>query len=215
MRACFAEFVLDLDQRELSRAGESIHIPPKAFRLLEVLLKSAPKAISKEDLYRDLWGDTFVDEANISNLAFELRSLLGDDKKQSRFIRTVHRFGYRFTGKVKWERTHAPIAGLRCSIVWASREFLLAEGENVIGRDPDAPVPIDSAGVSRRHARVIVDSNHAMIEDLGSKNGTLVRGTLISSPVELRNGETIRLGSVSLTFRRFEERDSTLTEAAP
>lgn len=141
--------------------------------------------------------------------------MLGDDKRRPRFIATVHRFGYRFVGDVRWDRAHAPAQRMRCSIVWANREFTLAEGENVIGREPEVLVPIDSPGVSRRHARVTVDGNRATIEDLGSKNGTLVRGERIDSPVELQNGETIRLGSASLIFRRTEEHGSTLTEAVP
>lgn len=212
MRACFDEFVLDLEKRELSRAGTPIHIAPKAFLLLQTLLERAPKAVSKEEIYRDIWAGTFVDEANISNLASEVRSLLGDDKKRPRFITTVHRFGYRFVGDVKWERAHGT-SNSRCSIVWATREFVLAEGENIIGREAEAAVPIDSPGVSRRHACVTIVANRATIEDLGSKNGTLVRGERITSPLELRNGETIRLGSASLLFRKSETSDSTLTEA--
>lgn len=213
MRACFDIFILDLEKRELSRAGTPIHIAPKAFRLLETLLERAPNAVSKEDLYRDIWAETFVDEANISNLASEVRSLLGDDKKQPRFITTVHRFGYRFVGDVKWERAHGTPNRSSCSIVWATREFVLAEGENIIGREAEAAVPIDSPGVSRRHACVTIVANRATIEDLGSKNGTLIRGKRITSPLELRNGETIRLGSASLLFRKSEMSDSTLTEA--
>jgi DNA-binding winged helix-turn-helix (wHTH) protein len=215
MRAVFEEFDLDLDKRELSRAGEALHLSPKALVLLELLLKSAPRAVSKEELYRTLWGDTFVAEANIPSLVFEVRSALGDDKTRPRFVKTVHRFGYRFTGNVRWEKEpRQPLTSQRARsrIVWGARDFTLAAGEHVLGRDPDASVSIDSAGVSRHHARLLLSEDRAILEDLGSKNGTYLRGKRISGPADLHDGESFQLGSVALTFRRESDRD-TLTEA--
>ena len=62
---------------------------------------------------------------------------------------------------------------------------------------------IDSATVSRRHARIVVTSGEAVIEDLGSRNGTSVGGQKIQGPVRLADGDRLRLGAVTMTFRVF------------
>jgi pSer/pThr/pTyr-binding forkhead associated (FHA) protein len=59
----------------------------------------------------------------------------------------------------------------------------------------------DSPSVSRRHARITLSVGAATIEDLGSKNGTFVEGARITGPVPLREGVTVRLGSLTVTFR--------------
>jgi len=84
--------------------------------------------------------------------------------------------------------------------VAGERRLPLADGENLIGRDPSLPIWFDVAGVSRQHARIAVEHDTATIEDLSSKNGTYVRGDRIASRVALHNGDSIRLGSLQLTF---------------
>jgi DNA-binding winged helix-turn-helix (wHTH) protein len=72
---------------------------PKAYLLLEALLKSRPKALSKAELHHRLWPQTFVVETNLANLVVEIRSLIGHEPRQPRFLRTVHGFGYAFRGE--------------------------------------------------------------------------------------------------------------------
>jgi len=81
------------------------------------------------------------------------------------------------------------------------RQFALPEGENVIGRDPAASVWIDKSSVSRRHARVLVTAGAAILEDLGSRNGTYVAGKRIRSPTKLSTGDSIKVGVTTLIFR--------------
>src|SRR6476469_6440377 len=104
----FGEFALDLSRRELTRAGESLHLPPKAFQLLTILVEERPRAVAKADLQERLWPDTFVTEGNLATLVTELRSALGDDAREPRFIRTVYGFGYSFEADVKHETVVAP-----------------------------------------------------------------------------------------------------------
>jgi pSer/pThr/pTyr-binding forkhead associated (FHA) protein len=80
---------------------------------------------------------------------------------------------------------------------------VLSAGDNLIGRNPECGIWVDAAGVSRRHARLRLDaeSGDAAIEDLGSTNGTFVNEARVESPVTLRDGDTVHLGSVALTFR--------------
>src|SRR5947209_12923593 len=179
VRISFGEFTLDTESREFFRSGAAVHISPKAFLLLEVLLERRPAAVPKTMLKDRLWPSSHVSEASLASLVAELRSALDDDAREPRFIRTVHTYGYAFCGAADVE-AEAGAAGHRspgervCRLVWRDREITLAEGENLLGRDRDAVVWIDSATVSRRHARIVVTDGEAVIEDLGSRNGTSV-----------------------------------------
>ena len=86
-------------------------------------------------------------------------------------------------------------------VVWERRQIALEDGDNVIGRAPDAGVWIDAPGVSRHHARIRLEGCSAILEDLGSKNGSYVRGQRLTAPSRLTDGEMIRLGSVVIAFR--------------
>ena len=100
-------------------------------------------------------------------------------------------------------------------MIWGRRVTPLVEGENVLGRDPTAAVRIDVPGVSRRHARIDVRGDHAMLQDLGSKNGTFLGEhgmPAVTAPVPLADGATFRLGRILLIFRSSPEHGSTVTE---
>ena len=96
MRVRFSPYVLDLESRQLLRGDDVVHLSPKAFDLLSILVSDRPKALSKSDLQERLWPGTFVVEKNLANLVSEIRDAIGDDPANPRFIRTVHRFGYAF-----------------------------------------------------------------------------------------------------------------------
>lgn len=208
MRINFGEFTLDPESREFFRDGQAVHISPKAFLLLEVLLERRPAAVPKTALKERLWPSSYVSEASLASLVAELRSALGDDARDPRFIRTVHTYGYAFCGTVEGSPAAParPASGAEhvCRLVWRDREVTLAEGENLLGRDREAVVWIDSATVSRRHARIVVTDGEAVIEDLRSRNGTSVRGEKIQGPVRLADGDRIRLGAATMTFRVFK-----------
>jgi Tol biopolymer transport system component/DNA-binding winged helix-turn-helix (wHTH) protein len=95
----FGAFTLDFETRQLIQDGRAVHLEPKAFDLLAALVLDRPKALSKADLQERLWPGTFVSEANLSNLVAEVRAALGDPARAPRFIRTVHGFGYAFSGE--------------------------------------------------------------------------------------------------------------------
>jgi DNA-binding winged helix-turn-helix (wHTH) protein len=98
MRLSFGDCTFDSASRTVQRAGENVRISGKAFQLLELLLAARPNPIAKEDLFAKLWPDTFVSDANLASLVKEIRAAIGDDAKAPRYIRTVHRFGYAFSG---------------------------------------------------------------------------------------------------------------------
>jgi DNA-binding winged helix-turn-helix (wHTH) protein len=69
----FGPFLLDLDTRQLTQEGRAIHLAPKAFELLVALVLDRPKVLSKAVLQQRLWPETFVAEANLSNLVAEIQ----------------------------------------------------------------------------------------------------------------------------------------------
>jgi DNA-binding winged helix-turn-helix (wHTH) protein len=194
----FGNCVLDLDTRLLYVDGREAHITPKAYELLMVLTEHAPKALTKSDLLERLWPKTYVSEDALARLVADVRTAIGDSARHPKWIRTIHGFGYAFTVE--------PTMGSRervstlHTLTWAGHEFRLSEGENIIGRDPDVAVPINSLIVSRRHARIIVNRDSISIEDLASKNGTLVRGKPVSGTILLQTGDVIQIGDFELVL---------------
>jgi DNA-binding winged helix-turn-helix (wHTH) protein len=216
MRVHFDEFILDLDSRELLRGGRRVHLSPKAFQLLAELVASRPRALAKADLQRRLWPRTFVAEANVANLAGEVRAALGDPPRHPRFVRTVHRYGYAFCGEAREEGGATPQvepspAGSRYRLIWTGGRVTLTEGEYVLGRGKELEVYLDAPSVSRRHARLRLAPGGSTLEDLGSKNGTFVKGQRLSAPAHLADGDEIRLGSLRLKFRELGPEGSTET----
>lgn len=208
----FAGCTLDTGARRLFRRGREMHLSPKAYELLAVLIAERPRALAKSELLQRVWPDVFVSDASLAKVVSELRDALGD-ARPSRIIRTVHRYGYAFVGDLLDESAPAPPAGGSCSLICGKREFALAPGEHIAGRDPDVSIWLESLKVSRRHARVIVSGARATIEDLASKNGTFVAGKRITEPTPLVAGDEVRIGPFTLTFRVFGESGSTETEA--
>lgn len=216
MRLRFGDLIFDPDTRQLLRGTEEIHLSHKAFELLKTLIDHRPRALSKNELHQHLWPATFVSEANLASLIAEIREALGDIARQPRFIRTVHRFGYAFSGQTVEERAtrlrtdsrvgHGPNpdrgpAGF-CWLIMNSKRVPLVPGENILGRESDGSgIRIDSPTVSRRHARISVSASSASVEDLDSKNGTYLRGEPVTTAVALKDRDEIRIGAVVLRFR--------------
>jgi DNA-binding winged helix-turn-helix (wHTH) protein len=215
MRVSFSPYVLDQESRQLLRGKEVVHLSPKAFDLLSILVSHRPKALSKQELQNLLWPGTFVVEKNLANLVSEIRDAIGDDPSNPRFIRTVHRFGYAFRETTpRSEAGPAATGGSDVSfrLKWIDGRVTLEEGEHVIGRDPDAEIFLNSAGVSRHHARVRIAASRATIEDLGSKNGTFVGDQRVDGVRPLSDGDIIGVGAVKLTLRIVAAPNSTRTE---
>ena len=210
MRARFGPFTLDLETRRLYRDADPLHLTPKAWQLLVELVNAAPRAMSKADLFTALWGDTFVEEANLTVLVAEIRAALEDPARSPRFIRTVHGFGYAFDAQIEREPAGGDAGPTWWLVTDYGRHFLTA-GDHVVGREPSADVWIDSSAVSRRHARLRPDGNRVVIEDLGSKNGTWVNGAPVTGIFDVRDGDEIRFGTVTARLRAFRDTQSTQT----
>ncbi len=214
MRVRFGGCLFDGDARELRRDGVPQPLSPKAFQFLELLLQERPRAIAKQEIHERLWPDSFVSDSSLARLAAEVRSALGDDAKAPRLLRTIHRFGYAFSGDVIAEAAASGAAPAACRLVWAERQIPLALGENLLGRASDVRVVIDLARVSRHHARIVVKGAKAVLEDLGSKNGTFLRGQPVKAAAELADGDEICIGPAVLVFRTSVGNSTTETGTA-
>ena len=207
--------MLDSRTRRLLRDGREVHLSPKAFDLLLSLVENRSRAMSRADLQTTLWPSTFVLDTNLASLVAEVRRALGDDADDPQFVRTMHRFGYWFIGSVhEGDAGAEPVKpSVKYWLVWETRQVPLTERDSILGRAPDAAVWIDALGVSRHHARIVVDGRDATIVDLGSKNGTYVGAQRVTAPYRLTDGDQVRLGPVVITFRIPQPPGS--TETAP
>jgi DNA-binding winged helix-turn-helix (wHTH) protein len=211
----FGPFTLDLDTRQLTQGRREVHLSPKAFELLVALVQDRPKVLSKAALQQRLWPETFVAEANLSNLVAEIREALGDRARAPLYVRTAHTFGYAFCGDATTLPGSREVALNRtsCWLEWDRRRFPLSLGEHVIGRDPDVEIRLDASTVSRRHARLVVTAERTVLEDFGSKNGTFRGGERVTSPIPLTDGDAIHIGSQLVTFHVRALMMSTETQA--
>ena len=216
MPSLFDDFTVDTQTRRLLRAHTEVHVSPKAFQLLTLLIENQSRAMSKAELHEQLWPSTYVQETNLAGLVAELRQALSDSADSPRYIRTVHRLGYWFIGNARSAGVESTPAKphTRYWLVWETRQIALDEGENILGRAPGAGIWIDAQGVSRHHARIHLGPSGAVVEDLGSKNGTFVGGARVTSSQPLADGDQIKLGSVLITFRIPPPPDATDTASS-
>jgi DNA-binding winged helix-turn-helix (wHTH) protein len=215
MMCRFAGCMLDTDARQLFRGAGEVHLSPKAFELLALLVERRPRALSKTELLDAIWPNVFVSDASLARVVNEVRGAVGDSPRHARVVRTVHRYGYAFVAVVDQDAPARPVPSRpqhQCSLACDGREFPLSDGEYVAGRDADVDLRLDSPRVSRRHARIVVAGTRAAIEDLGSKNGTFVSGLRIAKSTPLQAGSQVRMGPFSFVFLVGHRSDPTETE---
>ena len=195
----FGNFTFDSGARLLNRSGEPIHLTSKAVDLLSLLSSRSPDAVAKKEIHQQLWPETFVSDVSLTTLIFELRTALRESARKPRFIRTVHGFGYAFQG----DSAQNPAADEETPfiIVYDGREFGLQRGENLVGRSRDCRVRVESTRVSRRHARITIDGDAALIEDCGSRHGTWVGASRAAGRVRLRDGDRIAIAGFQMLFK--------------
>lgn len=195
----FDGFVLDRARRLLTREGEVLHLTPKAFDLLSLLVDQAPRVVPKRELHERLWKETFVSDATLVGVVKELRRVLDDRSSDRPIIRTAHRVGYAFCREVVGSKTPGPV--LAHWVIVDQRRIMLQAVENMIGRDPASTVCLDSAAVSRRHACIVIDGQGVRLRDLGSKNGTTIGDRAVVGESSLRDGDVINIGPSRLVYR--------------
>jgi DNA-binding winged helix-turn-helix (wHTH) protein len=215
MRVRFGRFEFDSATRELTDEGKRVHLSPKSFDLLQMLIERRPALVTKTELQDRLWPDVVVVEANLGNAVAEVRKALGDDPKSPRYVWTVSRRGYRFAAEVEVVgppdavRGHGPV---RWWLLWRDTILPLSEGENVVGRHPESDIWLDATSVSRVHARVVIADGRATVEDRRSTNGTFVNDARITSRHPLVDGSMVTFGSERAVFREWSDATAPATE---
>ena len=96
----FGDFTLDVSERLLLRDGRPVLLTPKAFDVLAALAARPGRLMTKDELLKEVWPDSFVEESNLAYHVFALRRALGDTDGE-RYVETVPKHGYRFVAPVK------------------------------------------------------------------------------------------------------------------
>jgi DNA-binding winged helix-turn-helix (wHTH) protein len=203
----FGIFEVDLETGELRRKGLKVRLQEQPFQVLRMLLERPGELVRREDLRQRLWPEVlFADfEPGLNKAVHKVRLALGDSADNPRFVETLAGRGYRFIATLEG---NGPVP---FRVIWDGHTIPLSEGCNTIGREHDSTICINLASVSRRHARIHVSGEKATLEDLGSKNGTLLKGRRIHSLSPLVGGDEIRVGSVRLLFEGGSGRSATQT----
>ena len=136
MRVHFDDLEFDSATRQIRVAGQEVHVSPKAFDLLGLLIERRPQAVSKPEICEQLWPGTFVSDSSLPSLVSEIREAIGDSQRKRRFIRTLPKHSYAFdaveeSASDEARPTRAPGAWL----LSAAAEIALFAGENVLGRE--------------------------------------------------------------------------------
>lgn len=96
----FADFEVDVDQKELRRGGQVVHVEPQVFDLLVHLVRHRDRIVTKDELIETIWQGRIVSEAALSSRINSVRRALGDNGNDQLLIRTLHKRGFRFVGEV-------------------------------------------------------------------------------------------------------------------
>jgi DNA-binding winged helix-turn-helix (wHTH) protein len=210
------EWLVEPRLNRISAGGSTIQLEHRVMEVLVCLADHAGDLVTRRDLVDKVWDEGFISDNTITHAVTELRKAFGDDPRMPKVIETIHRRGYRLIAPVIFDRaTPLAPAGRPSSFLAILRdvEIQLAEGENVIGRAPQAAITVPSIKASREHARIIVDRGLAFLEDLDSKNGTFLNGLRIHHKEQLSSGDLIGIGSVTETIRIVDAFGGATTES--
>ncbi len=209
----FGAFRYDPVSRCLFRDDREVALKPKTRELLVLFLQNPHRLLTRDDIAERIWPNTAVTDDSLRVQVFDLRKALG--AAGDRLIRTVPREGYRWESDVRTgdgpSRT-VDDTDLVFRLLVGNREIELAEGENILGRERGVAVWIDETAVSRHHARIKIGDGIATLEDLGSKNGTYLRGKRLEVAARIGDGDEIQIGSVTMILRALLRTGTTETQ---
>ena len=200
----FGPFAVDSRTRQLLRDGREVPLSPKAFQLLLLLVSNRERAMSKEELHQGCGLRRSCSRRNLASLIAEIRRALDDDAAKPQFVRTMHRFGYRFVGPVD-DGIHvageAPTARKVLACVGTQAGAARTKVQTSSGAERThryGSTRRASPGITRE-SRSAAEPRRSRIS--GSKNGTFVGGEPVTAPRPLDDGDQIRLGSIVVKFR--------------
>jgi DNA-binding winged helix-turn-helix (wHTH) protein len=100
MRYLFEEYTFDIDRRELHRGSDLVSLAPQVFDLLDYLIRSRDRVVSKDELISAIWGGRIITDAALATRLNAVRVAIGDTGEEQRLIKTLPRKGFRFVGPV-------------------------------------------------------------------------------------------------------------------
>ena len=211
----FGDVIFDADSRRVWCAKKEVRLSPKAFDLLALLIDQRPRVVSKAEIRERLWPGTFVSDSGLPSLVSEVREAIADRRRKPPLLRTLHGVGYAFQGQDEAVDEGGLVPEVPNGwLVGDVAEIALTAGDNVLGREGPGIILLKSSTVSRRHARIKIEGDRAVVEDLGSKNGTYVNDRRVTSPTPVVDGNQVRIGSLLFTFRLPQPAGSTETLSA-
>jgi DNA-binding winged helix-turn-helix (wHTH) protein len=212
------DWLVEPSLNRVSRDDTSVQLELKVMEVLVCLARHAGVVVSKEQIIDTVWQTEFISINTLTHAIGELRRVLGDDARSPRYIETITKRGYRLMVPAVEATTDRPASAggePTCAVVVDGHQTFLAPGEHLIGRAPDVTIRIDDHEASRHHARILVADDGAVLEDLGSKNGTRLWGKRLTAPTRLENGDEIAIGPALLVFRKLVTDGTTRTAAEP
>lgn len=211
------EWLVEPSLDRVTRDGREVRLRPRAMDVLVALALRAGELASKRDLIDAVWRTEFVSDHALTQVVAEIRAALGDDARNPAYIENIPRRGYRLVAEVT-EAAPSVVPAHEATLPFKLQgdhgDHPLVQGDNIIGRAPDAEICIDQTEVSRCHARIRVAGTSASIEDLDSKNGTYLNGTKLEHRAELKNGDEIWIGRSIARLRFLIEGEPTKTETS-
>lgn len=153
----FGPFRIDPSQRVLFREGKLVALPPKIFETLLALVERSGQIVEKDELIKEVWPETIVEENNLTQYISALRKTLGDGRHEHRYIETIPRRGYRFAADVREVRDEMPELVIRDR---TSVSLKLSGDTEEIEQEPAAQEAEAAGSFSRhrnlRHAILVV-----------------------------------------------------------
>ncbi len=162
----FGDYRVDTGQFCLIKAGRTQPITPTVFKILEILLERAGDSVTKDELMKSVWPDSFVEEGNLNRNVSTLRKALDEKPKDHKFIETIPKTGYRFIAPVRATDYQAPTG--------VTRGAPLNELHHLVGREQEA-------GVIRNAYQQALLGDGSLVcigGDLGIGKTALVNGVL-------------------------------------
>jgi adenylate cyclase len=135
----FGQFELDSRKRTVSRADSAVSLTPKAFDVLLFLVQNPTRLVTKEELLQAVWGNTFVEEGNLTQYISHLRKALGDNSEDTRLIVTIARKGYQLAADVTV--TAAADTAKRAAVQILTAKSSQADTQSTLERPADETVP--------------------------------------------------------------------------
>src|SRR5258706_13300532 len=127
----FADYRVDTGQFRLTKSGRAEPINPTVFKILQILLERAGDSVTKEELMKCVWPDSFVEEGNLNRNMSTLRKALDEKPSDHKFIETIPKTGYRFIAPVRAIDYQAPAGALRKAPSCVQHQLVGRDGERL------------------------------------------------------------------------------------